>query len=296
MQWRRAACLLLIGAAVLGTAIDRLPERRALSAGGYRLLAGDFHVHGFPGDGGLAPWALRTEARRAGIDVFAQTNHNQPYSGRLAQWVGGLYDGPIMIAGEEVTSADYHLIAVGIHDRVRADQSAAQAIAAIHAQGGIAIAAHPGRGFRGWTDEAVAMLDGAEVAHPMIEQVAGAREELIAFYERGRRLNPGLAAIGSSDVHMSPTLAVCRTLLFTHEATAAGVLDAIRHGRTVAMDPHGRLYGPPELVRLAAGARPPMRVDVYPVARRLSLGMALIGGLGVLLLGRSRRPAAVNAD
>jgi hypothetical protein len=293
MQCRRAACLLLIAAVVLGTAVDRLPERRTLDVGGYRMLAGDFHVHGFPGDGGLAPWAVRTEARRAGIDVFAMTNHNQPFTGRLAQWVGGLYDGPIMIAGEEVTNRDYHLIAVGIHDRVSADQTAAQAIAAIHAQGGVAIAAHPGRDFHGWTDDAVAMLDGAEVAHPMIEQGERWRQELIAFYERGRRLNPALAAIGSSDVHLSPTLAVCRTLLFTTDATAAGVLDAIRHGRTVAMDPHGRLYGPPELVRLAGEARPAMRVDVYPVARRVSLGMALVGGLGVLLLGRRRGLATV---
>jgi len=245
-------------------------------------------VHSFPGDGGLPPWALRTEAQRAGVDVFAVTNHNQPLTGRLAQWVSGLYDGPIMIAGEEVTNADYHLIAVGIHARVSADQTAAQAIAAIHAQGGVAIAAHPAQRFHGWTDEAVAMLDGAEVAHPMIEGREGTRRELVTFYEHGRRLNPRLAAIGSSDVHTAPTLARCRTFLFARDTTPAAVLDAIRNGRTVAMDTLGRLYGPPELVELVAQAHPVTRVDTSPRLRRLSLGMALLGGLGVLLLGRSR--------
>jgi hypothetical protein len=261
-----------------------LPERSVRHAGGYQILAGDFHVHGFPGDGGLAPWSMRDEARRAGIDVFANTNHNQPLTGLFAQWVSSWSEGPLIIAGEEVTSAEYHLIAVGTYSRVRSDQPAARAIEAVHAQGGVAIAAHPVKGFHGWTDDAVAMLDGAEVAHPMIKR-AQYRDEMMAFYERGRRLNPSLAAIGSSDVHMAPTFAICRTLLFVRDRSASGVLEAIRNGRTVAMDAQGRLYGPPELVRLADQERPVARIDAHPGLRRLSLGMALLAGLGVLLLG-----------
>ena len=284
MTGRTASALVLVVAVGLGTVSDPLPERGVRHAGGYRILAGDFHVHGFPGDGGLATWSLRDEARRAGIDVFANTNHNQPLTGLFAEWVGGWSPGPLVIAGEEVTSAEYHLIAVGIHSRVSSDQPAARAIEAIHAQGGVAIAAHPVKGFHGWTDDAIAMLDGAEVAHPITERDQY-REEMIAFYQRGRRLKPDLAAIGSSDVHLSPTLAICRTLLFVREAGASGVLDAIRNGRTVAMDAHGRLYGPSEFVRLADQERPVARIDAYPGLRRLSLGMALVGALGLLLLG-----------
>jgi len=286
--WRTAAGLLLVLGAAAGTVTDRLPERSATHAGGYRLLSGDFHVHGFPGDGGLAPWSMRDEARRAGLDLFANTNHNQPVTGLFAQWVGGWSEGPLVIAGEEVTSAEYHLIAVGIHSRVSSDQPAARAIEAIHAQGGVAIAAHPVKSFHGWTDEAIAMLDGAEVAHPLIERGVPQRQELMAFYERGRRLNPHLAAIGSSDVHTTPTMGECRTLLFAGELSAGSVLDAIRKGRTVAMDRQGRLYGPPELVRLAAPQRPVARTDPHPAYRRLSSGTALLGGLGVLLFGRRR--------
>jgi hypothetical protein len=132
------------------------------------------------------------------------------------------------------------------------------------------------------------MLDGAEVAHPMMEQGERQRRELLTFYERGRQLNPHLAAIGSSDVHMTPTFAVCRTLLFVHDASAVGVLDAIRKGRTVAVDPHGHLHGPPELVRLIEKSQPTARIDARPRVRRTSLGMALFGGLGLLLLGARR--------
>ena len=288
MAWRMAASLLLVLGAGVGTATDTLPKRSATYAGGYRLLGADFHVHGFPGDGGLAAWSMRDEARRAGIDLFANTNHNQPLTGLFAQWVSGLSEGPLVIAGEEVTSAEYHLIAVGIHARVSSDQPAVRAIEAIHAQGGVAIAAHPVSSFHGWTDEAIAMLDGAEVAHPLIEQGERQRQELMAFYERGRRLNPNLAAIGSSDVHTTPTMARCRTLLFARDLSAGAVLDAIREGRTVAMDYQGRLYGPTALVGLAAQQRPVARTDAHPGYRRFSLGVGLLGGLGVLLLGRRR--------
>ena len=89
VAWRTAAGMLLVVGAAAGTVTDRLPERSATHAGGYRLLSGDFHVHGFPGDGGLAPWSMRDEARRAGLDLFANTNHNQPVTGLFAQWVGG---------------------------------------------------------------------------------------------------------------------------------------------------------------------------------------------------------------
>jgi len=57
----------------------------------------------------------------------------------------------------------------------------------------------------------------------------------------------------------------CRTLLFAGDLSAGSVLDAIRKGRTVSMDRQGRLYGPPELVRLAAPQRPVARTD--PIRR-----------------------------
>ena len=63
------AVLLLLGV-VLGTLADRTPQRESLRAGDYWVLSGDFHVHAFPGDGLLAPWLLRREAARAGLDVI----------------------------------------------------------------------------------------------------------------------------------------------------------------------------------------------------------------------------------
>jgi hypothetical protein len=285
-----ASCVIV--GVLVGTRTTITPTRVPSRVGDYWILAGDFHVHAFPGDGSLAPWSLRDEAARERLDVFAVTNHNQVLTARLAlrlrsgQARGdlGASDDPLVLAGEEVTNRDYHLIAVGITQKVNAFQAAARAIADIHAQGGLAIAAHPGPLSVGYTDDAIRALDGTEAAHPADDQRE--RNEFIAFYERARRLNPRIAPIGSSDFHAMPApVGSCRTFLFVRERTEAGVLDAIRNGRTVARDETGHLYGDPALVALAKQAIPHQPVDGNNGWRRLSVALAWLGMLGLLLFG-----------
>ena len=289
LSWRASAAVMFLGALALGTASNAPPPRVPTHAGGYQVLSGDFHVHGFPGDGGLPPWSLREEAQFAGIDVFGQTNHNQVLTGRLGEWVSA-GRAPLVIPGEEITNPDYHMIALGITTAVSAHQPAASAIADVHAQGGLAIAAHPIAGFQGWDDDAVKMLDGVEVAHPIIHAREVSRKQIMAFYQRARRLNPDIAVIGSSDVHTTATLGDCRTLVFVRDASRAGVMDAIRAGRTVAIDRTGKLYGPPDLARLAETTLPVGRLDPHQGLRRLSIGLAVAGLLGMLLLSSRKIP------
>ena len=288
---RIASAALIVGGALAGTLADRIPSRQAVRAGDYWVLSGDFHVHAFPGDGALAPWALRDEAARAGLDVIAVTNHNQTLTGRLAEWVSGSGDGPLMLIGQEVTNPEYHMVAAGLHHAVNADQPAAGAIADVHAQGGVAIAAHPSRRFRGYDDDGtVAALDGAEAAHSGIQFDDVFRRDLTAFFERARRVNPDVAAIGSSDFHaMPPRLGLTRTYLFVRERTKAGVLDAIRAGRTLAMDGDGRLTGDSSLIELLGDVRPAGRSDPHPAWRRVSVALTWFGALGLVVLsGRVR--------
>ena len=281
-----SAALLVLGAA-LGTAVDRLPSRPPVRAGEYWVLAGDFHVHAFPGDGALAPWVLRDEAARAALDVIAVTNHNQTLTGRLAEWVSESGDGPLMLAGEEITNPQYHMIAAGIAHAVDADQPAAGAIADVHAQGGVAIAAHPSRRFRGYDEDAtIAALDGAEASHSEIHFDDAFGSDLRAFFARARGVNADIAAIGSSDFHgMPPAMGLSRTYLFVHERTKAGVLDAIRSGRTLAADGYGRLSGDSSLIELLGDIRLQGRRDPDPVWRRFSIAMVWLGALGLIILG-----------
>ena len=279
----RSAALLLTGA-ILGSAADRIPPRAALRAGAYWILSGDFHVHAFPGDGALTPWMLRDEAARAGLDVIAVTNHNQALTGRLADRISQSGRGPLMLSGQEITNPDYHMIAAGIDAAVNANQPAAGAVADVHAQGGVAIAAHPSRRFHGYDDAAVAALDGTEATHSDVYRLRDFREELAAFFERARRINPDVAAIGSSDFHaMPPAMGRCRTYLFVRERSKAGVLDAIRSGRTLAVDGDDRLTGDPSLIALLGDVRPAGRAEAHPISRWLAVAMAWFGALGLVL-------------
>jgi predicted metal-dependent phosphoesterase TrpH len=281
---RGMAGILVVAGVTIGTLSDRFPTRLPFRAEGYEVLAGDFHVHAFPGDGALAPWTLRDEARRAGLDVLAVTNHNRTFTARFAGWLSSQSDGPIVIPGEEITALDYHLIAIGVDRTVSSHQPAAGAIADVHAQGGLAIAAHPMPSeFHGYDDDAtVAQLDGTEAAHPARERHD--QEQFAAFFDRARRLNPRVAPIGSSDFHVSPQLGLCRTFIFVRARTAAGTLEAIRNGRTVASDEWGRLYGDPALVKLLERDSPAGRSEVNARWRRLSLMLVWVGVAGMLLL------------
>ena len=275
----RPAALLLLGAGLtIGTAIDRVP---APDPAGRRMLAADFHVHAFPGDGLLPAWELRTEAARRGLDVIAITNHNQTIAAALPH--GGSPDVlPIVIPGQEITTPAFHLIAVGVRQAVDWRLPLAQMIDAVHAQGGVAIAAHPVKDSWRIADvAALRALDGAEVMHTLVETSSRGRRELLAFYRAAREQNPALAAIGSSDFHAVAPLGGCRTFLLVDEVSERGVLEAIRRGNTIASDQDGNVVGSTfaqPMVKLTAGGGRTARERW----RQLSVAMVL-GALALLV-------------
>ena len=152
------------------------PIRPRVMKAGYVVLAADFHVHSFPGDGALPPWDLAVEARRRHLDAIALTNHNSTHSWRLSEWLfpgAGRAAGVLLLPGDELTSVGYHVAVVGVTAPIPWHQPAASAAAAIHAAGGVAIAAHPiadpvKDSWPFLDDAALAALDGVEVAHPML--------------------------------------------------------------------------------------------------------------------------------
>lgn len=284
---RLSAGLLLLGALAGSLAGAGLPASGPPRSGAFLVLAADFHVHGFPGDGALPAWALRDEARRRRLDVIALTNHNQRLAGRIGRWLSG-EPTPLVLRAEEITGAHYHIAAVGIEDAIPGTLSASDAIAAVHAQGGVAIAAHPVTSFRqGWDEAAKRALDGAEIAHPMTIGDPRSRAELVEFSRSARELNPRLAPIGSTDYHFRQPLGLCRTYVFAREYSEPGVLEAIRAGRTVAFDADGRAYGDPDLVSAARRVRDevvrPARWRI--IADRLGGIVAMAGLVGLILFG-----------
>jgi hypothetical protein len=209
---------------------------------------------------------------------------------KAGRWFSRIAGGPTVLVGEEIVSPRYHLLAVGIDSAIGWRQSAASAIAEVHRQGGVAIAAHPVSSFwPGYDAEAIRTLDGAEVLHPMAYVDAAAATELQEFYARA-----GVTAIGDSDYHGLGPMGLCRTLVFARDDSEGAILDALRTGHTVVYDRNGRAFGDPDLIRLVAwdpqGAElrleatgpelgPDLRTKVWSLC-------GLLGLLGLLLFGQ----------
>ena len=268
-----------------GTVADRPTPSGAREIGGYHLLAGDFHVHSFPSTwSSLSPIDTVLEARHRGLDVIAMTPHESIWAGKLGAWFSRAIGGPIVIVGEEITARRYHLIGVGLTTAIPYGRPLSEAIASVHAQGGVAIIAHPYE--MGWLADGapeLGALDGAEIVRSEALVHGDAADKLEAFFARG-----SFTAIGSSDFHGLGPAGYARTWVFARERTAQGVIDALRDGRTVAYG-RERAYGDPALIALAEQHQLPHEVPPLPLPggvgwfSRLGILAALIG---VLLFNR----------
>jgi hypothetical protein len=246
---RWTSICLLLAAVIAGTLSDSPRKNPIVMVGGYRVLAADFHIHSFPLSWAfLGPFDTVEEASRQGLDVIAMTPHNLIWVAEVGHWFSEKAGGPTVLVGEEIVSPRYHLLAISIHKTIRWNQSAEKAIDEIHAQGGIAIAAHPVKMYwPGYDAEAMRKLDGAEVLHPLAYENAKRYQELQDFSARAH-----VTAIGDSDYHGLGPMGVCRTFVFAREDSESAVLDALRIGRTVVYDRDGRVYGDPQLIALAS--------------------------------------------
>lgn len=248
------------------------------------VLDVDLHAHTRFSDGVLSPMELVLLAKRRGLDAVAVTEHNVLFPAQIARWFSALVDGPIVLTGQEITTRDYHLIAVGLSERVVPQKNLSAVIAAVHGQGGVAIAAHPTRRYWPAFDAVRDDLDAAEVVHPAAFRRTGSFSwsEMVAFYER-----PGqkrLTAVGSSDYHFLEALGVCRTQVIATERSETAILDALRTGATHVVAPNGsrfgRVQGELPATRAALGYR---AVDGLDAVTRV---MGWLGVMGLLLFRR----------
>jgi hypothetical protein len=116
------------------------------------------------------------------------------------------------------------MIVVGLESTVDWRGSAVESIAAIHRQGGVAIAAHPLRvHWPSYDEAAMRELDGAEVLHPMAFVSPIVAAELREFYERKK-----LTAIGSSDFHGTSFPGFSRTFRLAEANGSCHLLESYR--------------------------------------------------------------------
>jgi predicted metal-dependent phosphoesterase TrpH len=115
-------------------------------------LAGraDLHIHTRWSDGAQTPEAI-VEAASGHVDVVAITDHDEVQGAFVARAFARARPelGVEVVVGEEISTRNGHVIGLFLEERVPPGLSAARTIELIHAQGGMAVAAHPFHPVRG---------------------------------------------------------------------------------------------------------------------------------------------------
>jgi predicted metal-dependent phosphoesterase TrpH len=165
----------------------------------------DLHTHSYWSDGAQSPQTL---VRRAAgrVDVLAITDHDE-IRGALAarQYARARPElGVEVVVGEEISTRSGHLLGLFLEERVPPGLSALETIERVHAQGALAVVAHPchpmnvrERGARCLTDLIGDLpLDGIEAVNN-----AGFFSWLYDAIAALRNLEWALPVTGGSDAH-----------------------------------------------------------------------------------------------
>lgn len=156
-------------------------------------MRADLHVHTcYSNDGKTTMEELVASAVEKGIGVIAITDHNSFEAYDKVKDNGKV----IIIPAEEVSSAEGHIVALGIDREIPRGLTIQETIDAIHEAGGYAIAAHPYRWWSGIGEENTRKyaFDGVEARNGRSVPKSNRRSEKLA-HEIGKAITAG------SDAH-----------------------------------------------------------------------------------------------
>ncbi|MFJ5228993.1 CehA/McbA family metallohydrolase [Kitasatospora sp. NPDC088391] len=207
-----------------------------------RWYRGDLHAHTARSSGGeLTPEQLVAEARAAGLDFLAVTEHNLPFEAASWRDTGGL----LIVPGQEVVTRAGHWLVLGAAaDRVGpvGPESFDRALREARAAGGLCVAAHPHAPYAG--GELMFPLeafDAVEVWNgPWGAALPWSADNGAALAEWSRRLGAAVRtgagrwqpAVGSSDAHLAGQLGTPQTVVRAAGPSPAEILAAVRAGRS----------------------------------------------------------------
>lgn len=210
----------------------------------------DLHVHTVHSDGASTPLQVLRRAQRRGLAVIGITDHDT-ITGALEAAEIFLSDPglPAVVVGEEVSTKAGHIVGLFLTARVPPGLPAAETVARIHDQGGLAIAVHP---FWRIGTHGIGPALLREVPFDAVEIANGAPAPSMWMANRkARRFSWEGAHVvtGSSDAHRD--LAVGWSMTEFEGTTGLDLRRALEHGTTRAVT---SLPNPIDLVRYVGGA------------------------------------------
>ncbi len=190
-------------------------------------MKADLHVHSsFSEDGKEDVESILRECAERGLGAVAITDHNSLEGSQEAVKKNSY--GLIIVPGEEITTArGGHILAYNIREPIPKGLPVEETIAMIHAQGGLAVLAHPFRIWSGLGGNVArsAPFDAIEVQNG--RSLSGSNRRALAIAR-----HRGLGLVGGSDSHSIITLGKCYTIIDDGCRTASDLVEAIRSGRS----------------------------------------------------------------
>ncbi|MFE1308951.1 CehA/McbA family metallohydrolase [Streptomyces sp. NPDC058755] len=208
---------------------------------------GDCHLHSWHSDGRRTPAEIGALARAAGLDFINSSEHNT--SSSHAHWADVAGDDLLVMLGEEVTTRNGHVLALGTEPgtfvdwRYRArDGRFGHFARQVREAGGLVVPAHPhatcvGCGWRFGFGEADAVEVWNGPYTPDDEVTLAAWDaQLVACVREGREGREGrewLPAMGNSDAHRDPdAVGMPQTVVLAEDLTRAAIQQGLRAGRS----------------------------------------------------------------
>ncbi|WFB07830.1 CehA/McbA family metallohydrolase [Streptomyces sp. LX-29] len=214
------------------------PRARGRGRAWYR---GDCHLHTVYSDGRRTPAEVVAAARAAGLDFITTTEHNT-HAGHRA-WDGLWGDDLLILTGEEVTTRNGHVLALGLDPgtfidwRYRArDNAFGRYARAIRRAGGLVVPAHPhgtcvGCNWKFGFNEADAVEVWNGVFGPDDEASIAEWDNTLVAAVRGA--GRWLPAMGNSDAHREPQpVGSPQTVVLADELSRDAIQKGIRAGRS----------------------------------------------------------------
>jgi predicted metal-dependent phosphoesterase TrpH len=269
--------------------VDVSPERRA----GESLA--DVHMHTTYSDGtGSVEDVLRFVETYTPLEVIAITDHDTIEGALYARDLAARREYPFeVIVGEEISTREGHMLALFLEKAVPPDLSIERSIELVHAQGGLAIIAHPfNRVFRHSVQRKVMnrLLRQPEVHPDGIETLngsfAGIGSSRIAMTLA--RTVYHWAETGSSDAHTTTAVGCARTIFPGH--TAADFRRAVELRQTA---PQGRFWQAREYVAFVSHRMVYGGGATFEQTEPRRTAIARIGGFALERSTRMRPSASV---